>query len=270
MIELHDKDFYRLVEFIKENYGINLISKRHLIEGRLGSFIQEKGYSDYEAYFNHIFSGNSKEEILILLNRLTTNHTFFLREEEHFNFFAETVLPWLHSTVKDNDLRIWSAGCSSGEEPYMLAMLLQEYLGGEACFWDKKILATDICTQVLEKACTGVYTGEDVARLDMGLRSRYFRKAGKELYQVTDALKKEVIFRVFNLMEDFPFRRKFHVIFCRNVMIYFDQSTRDRLIQKFYDMTEDGGYLFIGMSESIRRDNSRYSYIMPSVYRKGT
>lgn len=254
---------------MKANYGINLESKRHLIEGRLCNMVAEKGFSSFQAYFDHVFAKNNKEETILLLNKLTTNHTFFMREEEHFSFFQNTVLPRLKGTVRDRDLRIWSAGCSSGEEPYTLAMIMQDFFAEEAKHWDKKILATDISMSVLGKAVNGIYPREDIEKIDSGWKRRYFRKAGADSFQICDELKREVIFRVFNLMDEFPFKRKFHVIFCRNVMIYFDQQTKDRLINKFFDMTEEGGYLFIGLSESIRRDESPYTYIMPSVYRKG-
>lgn len=269
MLSLKDHEFLKLVEYIKSRYGINLQSKRHLIEGRLCNMITEKGFSSFDAYFNQVFSSDSKEDIMLLLNKLTTNHTFFMREEEHFNYLEKTVLPYLHDTVRDRDLRIWSAGCSSGEESYTLAMILQEYFARETHLWDKKILATDISTDVLQKAIRGIYASEQVEPLDNKWRHKYFQKYGAGSYQVTEALRKEVIFRIFNLMEDFPFRKKFHVIFCRNVMIYFDQPTKDKIIQKFYDITEPGGYLFIGLSESIRREATNYEYIMPSVYRKG-
>lgn len=267
MLKLQDSEFSRLVDFIKSYYGINLESKRHLIEGRLGNLVEEKGFKSFHAYFDRVFDHNSREELETLLNKLTTNHTFFMREEEHFAFFQKTVLPQLAQSVKDKDLRIWSAGCSSGEEPYTLAMILQDYFSQEAG-WDKKLLATDICVEVLERAVAGIYSREDLERMEASWRNKYFYRTGPDSYQINEKLRKEIIFRIFNLMDDFPFRRKFHVIFCRNVMIYFDQETKDRLIRKFYDMTEQGGYLFIGMSESIRREESAYTYIMPSVYRK--
>lgn len=268
MIQLRDNEFIKLVQFIKDNYGINLESKRHLIEGRLGNLVTARGFETFDEYFNYIFKKGEKDEIITLLNKLTTNHTFFMREEEHFKFFKNKILPDLREKTTDRDLRIWSAGCSSGEEPYMLAILLQEFFENQAYLWDKKILATDICKEVLEKAKKGIYLNEDVDNIDISLRNRYFKRVDADSYQINDFIKNEVIYRVFNLMESFPFKRKFHVIFCRNVMIYFDQETKNRLIRKFYDMTEDGGYLFIGMSESIRREDTDYTIVMPSVYRK--
>lgn len=268
-MKLSDNEFERIVNFIQGNYGIDLSKKRHLIEGRLSNMLVERGYESFDAYFSDITRRNTKEELNILLNKLTTNHTFFNRETEHFEFFSQEVLPWMEDAAKDRDLRIWSAGCSSGEEPYTLAMLLQDYFGVESRKWDKKILATDVNAEVLEHARLGIYSRESVESLKETWKYQYFDRLSKEEYQIKAELRREIIFRRFNLMEDFPFRRKFHTIFCRNVMIYFSQETKKRLIQKFYDSTDDGGYLFIGMSESLTKGSIPYEYVMPSVYRKG-
>lgn len=267
-VKLKDEEFIRLVKFLKSNYGINLEKKRQLIEGRLCNLVMEKGFQSFDAYFETVFNGGSKDELAVLLNKLTTNHTFFMREAEHFQYFQSVVLPQLAGTIKNRDLRIWSAGCSSGEEPYTLAMILQDYFILENKLWDKKILATDISEAVLRRAINGVYSKESVKNLKDTWKKTFFKKTGVDECQVKDNIRKEVIFRIFNLMDDFPFKRKFHVIFCRNVMIYFNQETKDRLIKKFYDMTEEGGYLFIGMSESLGKENLPYQYVMPSVYKK--
>jgi len=171
--------------------------------------------------------------------------------------------------MKDKDLRIWSAGCSTGEEPYTLAMLIDEFLGNEKLQWDAKILATDISNKVLETAKRGIYSNEKIATLPAQWRLKYFKKYDDENSILVDSIKNEVIYRNFNLMEKvFPFRRKLHVIFCRNVMIYFDYKTRDELVNKFYQHLEDGGYLFVGHSESLNRETTRFKYVMPAVYRK--
>lgn len=268
-MKLSEKEFYKIVAFIKSNYGIDLGKKRHLIEGRLSNLIEEWGYDSFDAYFADTANRNSMEERNILLDRLTTNHTFFMRETEHFELFVKEVLPWLEQTVRDRDLRIWSAGCSTGEEPYTLAMHIQDYFGPDGAAWDKQLLATDLSSEVLKKAEQGIYAAEAVEGLYKAWRFQYFDHIGPGRYQVKEKIRKEVLFRRFNLMDDFPFRRKFHTIFCRNVMIYFDQETKNRLVRKFYDSLEDGGYLFIGMSESLAKGDIPYEYVMPSVYRKG-
>lgn len=269
MICINDNDFMKLTSFIQENYGINLSAKKTLIEGRLGNMIIEKGFNNFSDYLRHVFSDDSKEELVILINKLTTNHTYFMRENNHFEYFRDIVLPFWVSNLKQKDLRIWSAGCSSGEEPYTLAMILADYLGDEKPKWDAKILATDISVKVLEIARKAIYGSESVDKLPSSWKMNYLRKVDKENYQFQDRIKNEVIFRIFNLMEgQFPFKKKFHVIFCRNVMIYFDTKTKIELINRFYELTEPGGYLFIGHSESINKETTQYRYIMPAVYRK--
>jgi chemotaxis protein methyltransferase CheR len=269
MINIKENEFIELTRFLKNNYGINLIHKKNLIEGRLNNVLIEKGFSSFKEYLNYVYSDITKTELTTLINKLTTNHTFFMREQEHFQFFKNQILPYLSSTVKDKDLRIWSAGCSSGEEAYTLAMIMQDYFAKEKGLWDKKILATDISVNVLKAAEKGIYSVEELAKVPESWKMKYFNNIDNETCEIDLKLKNEVIFRIFNLMDDFPFRRKFHVIFCRNVMIYFDQETKNRLIRKFYNMTEVGGYLFIGLSEALNRNDNPYQYVMPSVYRKG-
>ena len=254
---------------IVNRHGLDLIHKKHLIEGRLGNIIIEKGLNSFEEYINFVMSDKSGKEITVLINKLTTNHTFFMRESDHFAYFKDTVLPYLEGTVKDRDLRIWSAGCSSGEEPYTLAMILNEFFSEQKSLWDTKILATDISMRVLEHAQQGIYSREALNNLPPIWKLQYFNKMDDETYQISDKLKNEGLFRIFNLMDEtFPFKRKFHTIFCRNVMIYFDQRTKQELVNKFYEYTEPGGYLFIGHSESIPREETGYKYIMPAVYRR--
>jgi len=269
MIPINDGDFKRLTEFIKGNYGVNLTQKRTLIEGRLSNIIVEKGFNSFSDYLDFVFGDKSGDEIIILINKLTTNHTYFMRESSHFDYMRETVLPHLSSTIKDRDLRLWSAGCSSGEEPYTLEMILQDYFGGEAQNWDTQILATDISNRALDIARKGIYAAEALKEIPPVWKLNYYEKVDSENFRVCEKIKKQVIFREFNLMQSqFPFKKQFHIIFCRNVMIYFDAPTKEALVKKFYDCTEPGGYLFIGHSESINRDLTKYKYIMPAVYRK--
>jgi chemotaxis protein methyltransferase CheR len=179
------------------------------------------------------------------------------------------VLPYLQYAVKDNDIRIWSAGCSYGEEPYTIAMIMDDFFGREKPCWDTKVLATDISGKVLEEAQKGVYSNEEISVLPSQWKLSYFKKLDNEKCRISDRMRNEVIFRKLNLMDSiFPFKKKFHVIFCRNVMIYFDSQTKWQLVNKFYDLTENGGYLFIGHSESLDREQTKYKYIMPAVYRK--
>jgi len=269
MIPINDADFKKLTEFIKNSYGINLTQKRTLIEGRLSNIIIEKGFESFSDYLDFVFRDTTGDETIVLINKLTTNHTYFMRESNHFDYLRETVLPYLASTIKDRDLRLWSAGCSSGEEPYTLEIILREYFGGESLPWDTQILATDISNRALDLAKKGIYAADAIGEIPASWKLNYFEKIDASNYRVSERIKKNVVFRIFNLMQpDFPFKKKFHVIFCRNVMIYFDQPTKDALLNKFYECTEPGGYLFIGHSESVSRESSKYKYIMPAVYRK--
>lgn len=270
MITITEKEFSQIAEYIQSNYGICLKEeKKTLVTGRLHNVLLENNCENFSEFFKLLKADKTGKFATILINKITTNHTFFMREAEHFNYFQNRVLPYLKSTVKQNDLRIWSAGCSSGEEPYTLAMILDDYFGKEKMWWDTKILATDISDNVLEKAIRGQYSSEQVATLPLNWRMNNFRKTDSNNYIIQNNIKNEVIIRKFNLMDEvFPFHKKFHVIFCRNVMIYFDNKTKTELVNKFYEWTEPGGYLFIGHSESLDRERTKYRYVLPSVYRK--
>lgn len=270
MITITSSEFNQLATYIKMHYGIYLRDeKQSLLVGRLQNVLIENGFQTFSEYFKYVISDKTGVAATTLIDKITTNHTFFMREVEHFQYFKDVVLPVITKMSRDNDLRIWSAGCSSGEEPYTLRMIMDDYLGKEKLFWDSKILATDISTTILEKAKKGIYTNDQVASLPNTWKLSYFYKYDKDNFAIADQLKNEVIFRKFNLMEkSFPFKKKFHVIFCRNVMIYFDSQTKNELIDKFYDNMEYGGYLFIGHSESLDRGQTKFQYVMPSVYRK--
>jgi chemotaxis protein methyltransferase CheR len=270
MISITDIEFKKLTDYIRKNYGIYLKEeKRSLLTGRLHNVLVQGNFNSFSDYYDYIVSDNTGKAVVTLIDRITTNHTFFMREAGHFFYFREKILPYLSHTVTDNDLRIWSAGCSTGEEPYTLAMILYDYFEKEKLWWDTKVLATDISDRVLETAKKGIYTKEATAMLPSNWKLNYFKKFDNDKCVLTDRIKNEVIFRRFNLMEEvFPFKRKFQVIFCRNVMIYFDDKAKYGLVNKFYNSMEHGGYLFVGHSESLSRDKTRFKYVMPAVYRK--
>ncbi len=265
MIQLTDKEFGTLVKFIQTNYGIDLSKKRLLIEARMFSVLTEKKLSSFSEYFELLRRDGG--ELNTLLNKLTTNHTYFMREPRHFEFLKEVILPREEKTNRERNLRIWSAGCSTGEEAYTAVMLMKDYFRGNPG-WDTRILATDISTKVLANAQQGVYTAESLHGLSPEWERLYFRKSG-DVYTLADEIKREVIFRQLNLMDDFHFQHPFDLIFCRNVMIYFNQDAKDRLVKKFSDLLKPGGYLFIGHSETIQRESAGFRYIEPSIYQKG-
>ncbi|MCI8504241.1 MAG: protein-glutamate O-methyltransferase CheR [Dorea sp.] len=269
MLTLNDNDFRKLITFIKGRYGIDLSQKRQLIIGRLSNTVVSMGYSTFTEYIEHILSQKNPQDIELMLNKLTTNYTFFLRESAHFDYFRDTVLPYLEKTKRDHVLSIWSAGCSSGQEPYTLSMILKEYFGSKAGNWDTRVLATDISQNALKAAASGIYDEESLSAIPSAWKQKYFKRTNEAgVYQVADVLKNNVIFRTFNLMDPIRFKLKFDVIFCRNVMIYFDQQTKDALVQRFFNATVPGGYLFIGHSESLNKATTPYKYLMPSAYRK--
>jgi chemotaxis protein methyltransferase CheR len=270
MVTITKEEFKRLSEYIKSNYGINLKEeKMTLVTGRLKDILEQNKFNNFSEYFNYVVSDRTGDAVVSMIDKITTNHTFFMREPDHFFYFRDNVLPYLKAAIKDKDLRVWSAGCSTGEEPYTLAMIIDEFFAEEKKLWDAKVLATDISSRVLNEAQKGIYSNEKISSLPSMWKLKYFKndKDGKSV--LVDRIRSEVIYRRFNLMERvFPFKKKFHVIFCRNVMIYFDNDTKRILTEKLYDMTESGGFLFIGHSESLNRGETRYKYIMPSVYRK--
>jgi chemotaxis protein methyltransferase CheR len=270
MITITDREYEQLSDYIYRTCGITLGSqKKALIVSRLQNVLLQKSFGSFSDYYKYIVADKTGEATTALVDKITTNHTFFMREADHFEFFKDTVLPHLAGTVKNRDLRIWSAGCSSGEEPYTLAMIIQDYFGAEKQSWDTKVLATDISTAILDTAKKGEYPTQSVEALPVAWRNGYFKKTDGEKSAVVDKIKNEVIFSAFNLMSPvFPFKKKFHVIFCRNVMIYFNAETKRVLIDKFYDALEPGGYLFVGHSESLNRDETKFKYIKPAIYRK--
>ena len=159
-MELSDREFHRLVDYMHDNFGINLSAKRVLIQGRLGNMLRDRGFTSYDQYLDAVMAYTSGAEVTTILNKLTTNHTFFMREPEHYTFMKDVILPWAVENAKNKELRIWSAGCSSGEECYTTAMLLDEYFGREKPMWDTRILATDISHSVMDKAKKGIYNAE--------------------------------------------------------------------------------------------------------------
>jgi chemotaxis protein methyltransferase CheR len=269
MISLADDEFLAIAEYIRSHYGVNLEKKKALIEGRLGFHLLSMGFRSYREYFEYAKTDGGQREMANLVNRLTTNHTYFLREEEHFTWFEDHVLPWIDQELRTRDPRIWSAGCSTGQEPYTLSIVLLNYLGIRAADWDTTILATDISDNSLLMAQKGIYPDEDLVHLPLNWREKYFERQGQGFQKVTETLRKNVAFKQYNLLSPFSQRKPFHTIFCRNVMIYFAAETKTKLVQKFYDALVPGGYLFIGHSESLATLQHSFQYVSPSVYRKG-
>lgn len=270
MVNIEEREFREFADYVKTHYGIHFKDeKKTLVAGRLNTVLAGLNINSLSDYMRYVSEDKTGQAASTMLDKITTNYTYFMREAEHFYYFRDIVLPYLYNTVSDKDLRIWCAACSTGEEPYTLAMLTDEFFGLEKGAWDTKILASDISSNVLNTARAGIYAKEKLADLPEAWRRKHFRDVDEECSGLTDKLRDEVIFTRINLMDPvLPFKRRMHVIFCRNVMIYFDKETRDKLVERLYAQTEYGGFLFIGHSESLNRETTRYRYIRPAVYRK--
>ena len=269
-MELTDKEFKLISDFIRENYGINMgEEKRTLIYSRLRSLLRQKGFDDFGSYFTYLRNDKTGEAAAVFVNKITTNHTFFMREPDHFDFLTKIALPWVEQRFGANkDLRLWCAACSSGEEAYTLQMIVQEYFQTKPG-WNLEILATDISEKVLHQATVGIYSKDSIHSIPEAWQRRYFNKYDDDNVIVSNELKKQITFRKFNLMQaHLPFKKKFQIIFCRNVMIYFDNETRAALINRLYSAMEHNGYFFIGHSESLSNVKSPFNYVKPAVYRK--
>ena len=269
--EITEAEFKRLVKYMYDNFGINLSAKKVLVQGRLGNMLSERGFASYDQYLDAVMSDSTGAEVTTILNKLTTNHTFFMREPEHYTFLKETILPYMVRVNQDKHvMRIWSAACSSGEECYTTAMLIDQYFGSEKGKWDTRILATDISQSVISKAKAGIYQEDGMKGLSNEWKARYFNNLGNGKYEICQGIKDEVIFKTFNLMDPMPDKYKakpFDLIFCRNVMIYFDQPTKQALVNRFYDVVKPGGYFYIGHAESVNRNETKSTYIQPAIYR---
>lgn len=263
-----DSEFQRIVTYVKKHYGIDLSQKRVLVGGRLENYLARNGYANYNEFMEKVEKNPHGGEATDMVNILTTNHTYFMRESEHFEFMKNVALPWAKSkTMGTKDLRVWCGASSTGEEPYTLAMIIQDFFGMDHS-WDTRLLATDISLKVLDYASKGVYLKDDIESLPVNWKRHYFKQISQDEFRVKDELKKQVIFKQFNLMDPINFKKKFHIVFLRNVMIYFQDDIKYPLIQRVYDHMEPGGYLFIGLTERLERQMVKFNYVQPSIYRK--
>jgi chemotaxis protein methyltransferase CheR len=271
--KLDDADFEKLRAYVYESCGITLDHSKHsLVVGRLQPVLTREGianYGDYVARVKADHSGRLRSE---LVDRLSTNHTFFWRESDHFDYFTKTALPQAIDARRrsgNKTLRVWCAAASAGQEPYTLAALMMDTLGQEYAAWDAGLLATDISAQVLEKAKEGVYESEDVARLPEAMRQRHFVRQPDGRWQAHPKLRAEVTYRRFNLMNpSFPFKQPFDVVFIRNVMIYFDMPTKLALMGRLAAVMRPGAFMFIGAAESLPPEQRSFESVRPGVFRR--
>jgi chemotaxis protein methyltransferase CheR len=267
--ELSDDDFQRIRRLVRERLGIALAqSKRELVYGRLSRRLRALKLPDFSAYLQRIESGDA-EELQHFCNAITTHLTSFFRESHHFDFLAQHLLPALErSNGGARRLRLWSAGCSSGEEPYSIAMVLLENLRHLRA-WDIRILATDIDTNVLSHARSGLYSGERLEKMDSGRLSRWFEQTSDgQQFMVRDELKGLITFKTLNLMDEWPMKGPIDVIFCRNVIIYFDRETQRRIVARMAALQRPDDYLILGHSESLLQVSKQYRLVSDTIHRR--
>lgn len=271
---LSEKEFRLISDLVYKHCGINLHDgKKELVRARLAKRLREGNFDTFSEYIRHVLEDPTGREFSMLVDSLSTNLTKFFREEQHFEYLRSQFLPRILAAKQARQsprIRGWSAGCSTGEEPYSIAITLLEAVAGRG-HWDVKLLATDVSTRVLERAKKGVYDKERVDPIPLPLRNKYLlhrKDRGRDLYEVGDALRNVILFRYLNLMEDWPVRGPLDFIFCRNVMIYFDKPTQGRLINRYYDLLASGGVLFTGHSESLTGIEHRFRYVQPTIYAK--
>lgn len=273
-LKISDTEFQEFQELVYQRAGINLHQgKKQLVQARLGKIIRREGLQSFQEYYEQVLYDDSGTKLVELLDRISTNHTFFFREQDHLDQLSNTILPnilELDSVVSSNEIRLWSAGCSTGEEPYSIAIQVLEH-GNLPPGMQLKILATDLSTNVVNIADRGVYKAEKLKNVPTKLIHKYFQKGtgnATGYYRVSSRIRSLITFRKFNLMDAFPFHKQFDIIFCRNVMIYFDKQTQQRVVDKFFQYVKPGGYFIVGHSESLSGVQHQYKYIMPTIYRK--
>jgi len=265
-------DFGRLCKLIYEQSGIHLTEeKKVMLEGRLKRRMAHFDLASYRDYCEYLFGGQDQEEIIHLIDAVTTNKTDFFREKKHFDYLAASLLPeFMRQMASRRPLLIWSAGCSTGEEPYTLAMVLKEFASTHPGF-RFRILATDISTAVLAKAERAVFSAEAIQPVAPELRRKYFlhsRDRENHLVRVVPELRRMIEFRRLNLMEEFGFSDLADAIFCRNVVIYFDRPTQEQLFRRLCQQLVEGGHLFVGHSESLHQMDVPLVPVAPALYRK--
>jgi chemotaxis protein methyltransferase CheR len=274
-IELSDRDFERFRTLVYKEASISLGDrKRALVRTRFAKVMRQHGIETYSDYYDFVLEDKTGKAMIEMINAISTNLTHFFREGKHFDYMREILVPEMIAAARNTRsscLRGWSAGCSTGEEPYTLAIVLMENIP-DPLGWDIKILATDIDSSVLERASAGHYEKKQLREMPPMLINKYFERTGDRknpVYEVKPNLKRLIAFRRLNLMRNpYPFKGPFDFIFCRNVMIYFDRPTQETLVNRYYQLLRPGGHLFVGHSESLTGLRHPFRYVQPTIYRK--
>jgi chemotaxis protein methyltransferase CheR len=270
---LRKAEFMKISSYIEEHFGIVLkTNKMELVKSRLARRVEQLNFNSYREYFEHATSKEGEQELVEMVNALSTNLTYFYREEKHFEYLRQQVIPDIlkHQRGENFKLRIWCTAASTGEEPYTITMEVLEAIG-ETPGCDFKLLATDVSTKVLQQAKCGVYAQERLEKIEPLFLSKYFQKGtgnAKGRYKIKNRVREHILFNYLNLIKPFPIHHSLDVIFCRNVMIYFDITTQQDIIDRFVRVLKPGGYLFMGMSEGLSGIQHPLTYVEPSIYRK--
>lgn len=265
-----DKDYAYIQNLVAESTGIVLTEiKRDMVYSRVVRRIRALGIKDFKEYCALLKAGNT-QEMVEFINVITTNLTSFFREPHHFEYLTKTLLPKLKASKRDHKIRVWSAGCSSGEEPYSIAMTLRDFFP-RSSGWDIKILATDLDSNMVKKAAKGVYDEDRITGIDKKQLRKWVRKGKGNMQgsvKISSELQEMIAFKELNLMHDWPMRGPFDFMFCRNVVIYFNKDTQRKLFARYDEILVPEATLFIGHSESLLNVTDRFKSLGKTIYKK--
>lgn len=268
MIRLEDREFEYIVQYAKEKYGLNLGKKRVLVECRLKGELEKHHVSSFSEYLGMISRDRSGKMAEDMISRLTTHYTYFMREFKHFELIRDVILPEVSRKQMPSVYSVWCAGCSTGQECYTLEMTLEEYRKTGSWMPVVMMLATDISEPVLKQAQSGIYKLKELESIPPAWRERYCTVGQDQTFQIKEALRTPVRFRKQNLKDYVQEKEQFDLILCRNVMIYFDTADKRRLVRELEKSLRPGGYLLVGHSELLPKDETSLNYVGSAAYRK--
>jgi len=262
-------EFKRLQDFIYDKLGLDVDEKKQeTVNTKITKLMKKRAMTSAKEYVSYILSTPDADAIQEFFNEITTNTTEFFRESAHFDYIRDSInniIAEIPRIKRDFEIRVWSAPCSSGEEPVSTAIVLKECLPPGIKI---KILATDISEKILNKAIKGLYTESECKGLSKIHMQKYFQKQPDGFYKVDEEIKKCITYRLFNVMEEFRFKKNFDIIFCRNLMIYMDHDVQEKLVNKFYDALVPNGLFFIGHSESLLNKKHNFKYVKTATFKK--
>ena len=272
--ELSPAEFKKIATYIEKNVGIKMPpEKRLMMQSRLSARLKALKMNSYQEYIDYVFSrGSNSDEIIMMIDAMTTNLTEFFREPQHFEYMKQEMLP-RYAREGRNSIKLWSAGCSTGQEPYTLSMVMTDFINSNGGpLRNYSILASDISTKVLDKASTAIYPRDAIKGIPIDILRKYFLK-GKNpqnpVVRIKPEIRNKVNFMRLNFMDsNYGIKETFQIIFCRNVLIYFDKANQEKVIRQFLNYLEPGGYLFLGHSETIFGMDLPFQTVSPTVFQK--